>query len=91
MEKLYKLVTAEKERYIFIKGPTGTGKTTSLFWLYQQLQQSEKYFPLAVPVNSLESFYEDIIAYIRAKKPKNKQLVLLVDVISPSLITIRDI
>lgn len=38
MKELYDVVKDGTDQFIYLRGPPGVGKTTSLYWLYKQLQ-----------------------------------------------------
>ena len=66
---------------IFILGPPGTGKTTSLYWLYKQCQGLPQFHPIAIPLHQLGDMHGDVLTLI-SNKQENQQLVFLIDLSS---------
>ena len=36
MRELWNFIDCNKKRYVFLEGPPGTGKSTTLYWLFSQ-------------------------------------------------------
>ena len=86
MLELYKQVLSCQEQVVFITGPPGLGKTTSLYWLYQQLQQLSDIFTVLVPFDVLCDYtYKKEVASEIQRCPEGSKLILLVDLLSPSV------
>lgn len=84
MKEILKFILAqEKKVTICIVGPPGTGKTTTLFWLYQQLKRNTCYHTRALPVKGSSS--------LSISFPEGKRLILLTDLYDPSTISTDDI
>lgn len=87
MRELYRaIVGGVTEKYIFLKGSVGLGKTTTLFWLYCQLKSQSQFFTVVVPFASLESDYDRVIYQINQCEA-GAQLVILMDLVSPTMRT----
>lgn len=75
MKLLYNTVCDKKHKSICLKGPPGIGKTTALYWLYNQLKHNDiKVRP--VSFNSLAT---------------DEPAVILLDLISPTLLNISQV
>lgn len=68
---------------IFIEGPPGLGKTTSLYWLYKQLHW-QKVFPVLLPFDDLPAAKDSILSYITDNRG-DRSIVMLLDLTSPSV------
>lgn len=83
MEDLYKAVTGTEESFFLLQGPPGSGKTTTLYWLYMQLvEKTSLYTTVCVPYKNLKN-YADEIARTVAEISDTKVVVVFVDVIEP--------
>jgi len=81
MKTLYREVREGSKSIVRLKGPPGVGKTTSLYWLYQQLKHDSSVSVMVVPFNaSCEAEEDDVIARLCDVS----KLVVLMDVVSPS-------
>ena len=84
MLELYKQVLSCQ--VVFITGPPGLGKTTSLYWLYRQLQQLSDIFTVLVPFDVIcDDTYKKEVASEIQRCPEGSKLMLLVDLLSPSV------
>ena len=83
-ELLRVLETGNEYGVIFILGPPGTGKTTSLYWLYKQCQGLPQFHPIAIPLHRLGDMHGDVLTLI-SNKEENQQLVFLIDLSSPRI------
>jgi energy-coupling factor transporter ATP-binding protein EcfA2 len=78
MRKIYNcIITCSKGTKVLIVGPPGTGKSTTLFWLYMQFKSKTKYEVVAVPINGTS---------IVPTPQHDKQLILMSDILSPSTV-----
>lgn len=83
MEEIYKYVIgSERGAKMVIAGPPGTGKTTTLFWLYQQFKTFTNYEVMAVPIQGASALTADKF---------KKQLILMTEIVSPSTLKRQDI
>lgn len=86
MDELYKTVVgSDGNMLIFLKGPPGVGKTTSLFWLYQQLKQLESFFTIVIPFQTLLDNFEYVSSRIKQCSSTDKKMVLLMDLLTPTV------
>lgn len=84
MLELYKQVLSWQ--VVFITGPPGLGKTTSLYWLYRQLQQLSDIFTVLVPFDVLcDDTYKKEVASEIQRCPEGSEMILLVDLLSSSV------
>lgn len=80
MKQVYALILERKSgAKISLSGPPGTGKTTTLYWLYQQFKNNPLYHTVAVAMT--------VESKMTLEVPPGKQLILLADLVSPSTLT----
>ena len=59
MERLFKLLLQPDKlrppepHVIFLEGPPGTGKSTTLYWAYQQCKHMAHCHPVAIPLKAM--------------------------------------
>lgn len=84
MVELYELITRNEDPVysVFLEGPPGSGKTTTLYWLYQQLVVHRGYKPIAVPIRNLDECSSEILSAI--VPAFGSQIVLCIDLIEPA-------
>ena len=85
MEQLYNMVTVGTDVGIYLGGPPGVGKTTSLFWLYKQLVVLDNFLPVVIPFEDLGKYKKTVIDGARAQVTRfpQKKPVLLMDMLKP--------
>ena len=86
MHELYETVVlgSDDHEFVFLRGPPGLGKTTSLFWLYKQLQQLQGFFTVVIPFQTLDDRYEYVSSQVK-QCPSTSKLILLMDLWTPSV------
>lgn len=79
MEELMELVYKMESRMVWITGPPGSGKTTTLYWLYKQCKNREDCCAIAIPTHMLECYLEDV----QSMCVSDKSLYLFIDINKP--------
>lgn len=85
MEELMNKIYSEScNNIIWIHGPPGSGKTTTLYWLYEQCKKLNTVYCVCVPVHHLDK--KDYVSLLQSKigaTPQESRLLLFVDVTKP--------
>ena len=86
MKTLYEMASNnnDNKKCIVLAGPPGLGKTTSLYWLYKQLQQHEDIFVMMLPFTHLPDIKGSIISDIHNNR-RDRHMIVLVDLVSPAV------
>ncbi len=81
-----------KSNNIWIEGPPGSGKTTTLFWLYEQCKDAIGIHPVSVPIHHLdEAHYKELLQDKIRAKPTDSQLVFFIDINKPLQLTTKNV
>ena len=87
MKLLHEWITVKNEQCVCLQGPPGSGKTTTLFWLYSQLVDSPRFAVYPIPFREIKEVIETvkvkIVTDAAAKTP-----ILFVDLIEPSNVSV---
>lgn len=86
MQQLYKWAMDEegsRSAACVLAGPPGLGKTTALYWLYQQLNK-QNVFTVLLPFDDLPTSKEKIASQITRDRSE-RHMVMLLDLTSPSV------
>ena len=79
-----------KPTVIFLEGPPGTGKSTTLYWTYIQCKHMASWHPVAIPLlNMDDATTQQAIVCTMQKKGGNQQIIGLVDLMRPYELTSR--
>ncbi len=86
MKNLYKEVFACTNVYICIEGASSIGKTTTLYWLYHQLNGNPQFFVIAIPFQSISepNFVKDMRSQAKSCR-KDQKLIVLIYILSAAV------
>lgn len=89
MEELLEKITSSPthlQQILWISGPPGSGKTTTLFWLYQQCKMLSSFCSVVIPMHRMSVMNESILTKLRTAQGS---LLVFVDFSKPLNITLN--
>lgn len=69
----------EKCSMVWIAGPPGSGKTTTLYWLYKQCKDKDDCYALPIPAHNLECN----LSLVKSEVPQSGLLLVFIDINKP--------
>ena len=88
MKQLYQWIKVKNEQHVCLQGPPGSGKTTTLFWLYSQFVDSPLFAVYPVPFREIKEVIETVKGKIMTDAAAAKTPILFVDLIEPNNVSV---
>lgn len=90
MRKLMTVIIDPKCPMVWIDGPPGSGKTTTLYWLYKRCKDLSDCNPVAIPLHSIgDQHYQNMVTEKIKSQPSN--LYFFIDISKPREISMDNL